>query len=204
MGFSAVIVCRVMTRPDRNERPLHLSLPNFITLGRIILVPIIVWLMVTGQTQVAFFTFVLAGLSDAADGFLAKRYSMETELGAYLDPLADKMLLVCIFVTLGVGGLIPSWLVIAVVTRDVLIVAAVVLSWLLNQPVRIKPLAVSKANTTVQIVLAGVVLADEAFGLGLGMLRAILTWSAGFLTVASLASYLTGWLRHMSEPPEVV
>jgi cardiolipin synthase (CMP-forming) len=181
-----------------------LSLPNFITIGRIILVPIIVWFMLTGQRQAAFFAFMFAGLSDAADGYLAKRFKMETELGAYLDPLADKMLLVCIFVSLGVSGLIPSWLVIAIVTRDVLIVAAVVLSWLLNHPVHIKPLAVSKANTTAQIILAGFVLADEAFGLGLQNVRLVLIWTAGLLTVASMASYLSGWLRHMSKPPEVV
>jgi cardiolipin synthase (CMP-forming) len=177
-----------------------LGLPNLITLGRVILVPIIIWLMVSGNLQLAFLMFVVAGVSDAADGYIAKHYHLETELGAYLDPLADKMLLVCIFVTLGIGGLIPSWLVIAAVTRDVLIVAAVVLSWLLEHPVKIKPLYVSKANTTAQMVLAATVLADEAFGLGLSTLRVALVWITGVLTIASLATYLREWLRHMSEP----
>ena len=136
-----------------------MNIPNIITLGRVILVPIVFWLLVSGQTQAAFFAFVLAGLSDAVDGFIAKRFGLSTELGAYLDPLADKLLIVSIFVALGVRGALPSWLVIAVVSRDILIVTAVVLSWVLGNPVRISPLAVSKANTVAQIVLAGTVLA---------------------------------------------
>ncbi|MBX9864753.1 MAG: CDP-alcohol phosphatidyltransferase family protein [Hyphomicrobium sp.] len=175
-----------------------MNLPNVITLGRVILVPIVFWLLVSGQTQLAFFAFVLAGVSDAVDGFIAKRFGLSTELGAYLDPLADKLLIVSIFVALGVRGALPSWLVIAVVSRDILIVVGVMLSWLLDKPVRISPLAVSKANTVAQIVLAGVVLADDGFGLGLEVLRIGLVWVAGALTIASLYAYLQAWLRHMS------
>jgi len=88
--------------------------------------------------------------------------------------------------------------VVAVVSRDILIVIAVILSWLLSNPVRIHPLIVSKANTVAQIVLAGTVLADEGFGLGLGWARFVLVWLTGALTVASLAAYLHSWLLHMS------
>jgi cardiolipin synthase (CMP-forming) len=175
-----------------------LNLPNLITLGRVILVPLVFWLLVTGQTQAAFFAFIVAGISDGVDGYLAKTYGWTTELGAYLDPLADKLLIVCIFLALGVGGDLPLWLVIAVVSRDILIVIAIILSWLLGNPVRIRPLAVSKANTVAQIVLAGTVLADEGFGLGLGTVRFVLVWVTGALTVASLAAYLRSWLLHMS------
>jgi cardiolipin synthase len=175
-----------------------LSIPNVITLGRIILVPVVFWLLVTGQTKLAFFAFVTAGVSDAIDGFLAKRFGWATELGAYLDPLADKLLLVCIYVALGVGGALPSWLVIAVVSRDALIVMAVMLSWLLAHPVIIRPLAISKANTVAQIVLAATVLADEGFGLGVADMRLVLVWLTGALTLGSLAAYLRAWVRHMS------
>ena len=177
-----------------------MSLPNLITLGRLILVPVIVWLMLAGHTAAAFTAFVVAGVSDAADGYLAKHHNMETELGAYLDPLADKMLIVCIFVTLGIGGALPVWLVIAVVSRDVLIVMAVILSWVLRQPITIRPFIVSKANTVAQIMLAGVVLADEAFALHVSNVRALLIWTTAALTFASLATYLDSWLRHMSQP----
>jgi cardiolipin synthase len=175
-----------------------LNIPNLISLGRIILVPVVFWLLVTGETQAAFFAFIVAGISDAVDGYLAKTFGWKTELGAYLDPLADKLLIVSIFLALGVGGKLPLWLVIAVVSRDILIVMAIVLSWLLSNPVRIRPLVVSKANTVSQIVLAGLVLADEAFGLGLQWVRFVLVWVTGALTLASLAAYLHSWLLHMS------
>ncbi len=178
------------------ERPLNI--PNFITVGRVVLVPIVFWLLVSGRVQAAFFTFVVAGISDAVDGFLAKRYGWTTELGAYLDPLADKLLLVSIFVAMGVLGELPSWLVIGVVTRDIMIVVAVMLSWLMDHPVRIRPLVVSKANTAAQLLLASTVLADVGFGLGLGTMRWALVWITAALTIASLAAYMRAWLQHMT------
>ena len=174
------------------------SIPNLITLGRVILVPVVFWLLLTGELRAAFLAFVVAGISDAIDGFLAKRYGWETELGAYLDPIADKLLIVCIFIALGVTDRLPSWLVITVVSRDVLIVIAVVLSWLLGHPTPMKPLAVSKINTVAQIVLAGTVLADEAFRLRLNGPVQLLTLLAAVTTFASLVAYLRVWLRHMT------
>jgi cardiolipin synthase (CMP-forming) len=175
-----------------------LSLPNLITLARIILVPVVIWLILAGHSHTAFLVFLIAGLSDALDGFLAKRFHMETELGAYLDPLADKLLIACIFVTLGLQGHLPAWLVIAAVFRDVLIVTAVALSSILGHPVTIKPLVISKANTAAQILLAGLVLADEGYHLHLEAVRVVLAWLTGLLTLASLASYLRSWLIHMA------
>jgi len=165
---------------------------------RAVLVPIVFWLLIVGETQAAFFLFVLAGVTDALDGFLAKRFNWQTELGAYLDPLADKLLIVSIFIALGSLRELPSWLVIAVVSRDILIVIAVLVSWLVDNPVTMRPSWVSKANTFSQLVLAAVVLADIGFGLGWGTLRILLVWATGVLTVASLAAYLRTWLRHMS------
>lgn len=176
----------------------RVSIPNLITLGRVILVPVVFWLLLSGELQPAFLAFVVAGISDAVDGFLAKRFGWETELGAYLDPIADKLLIVCIFIALGVTARLPSWLVILVVSRDVLIVIAVVLSWLLDHPTPMKPLAVSKMNTLVQIVLAGTVLADEAFALNLNGPVQLLILLTAVTTVASLAAYLRIWLRHMT------
>jgi cardiolipin synthase (CMP-forming) len=177
---------------------LNINIPNFITLGRIMSVPVIFWLLLTGQNRIAFFVFVAAGISDAVDGYLAKRFNWSTELGSYLDPLADKLLLVSIFIALGVRNELPLWLVIAVVSRDILIVAAVLLAWLLDQRVRIRPLAVSKVNTLAQIVLAATVLADGAFALGLDGTRTALVWITGALTLLSLAAYLRAWFMHMA------
>jgi len=174
------------------------NIPNSITLGRLVLVPLVVWLIIDHQMEAAFLLFLLAGLSDAADGYLAKRYCWNSELGAYLDPIADKALLVSIYVTLGFAGHLPVWLVIAVVSRDILIVGAVVLSWMLSRPLSMQPLLVSKANTLSQIVLAGLVLAELGLGLGLHALGNVLIWVTGALTIISAAAYFWEWLRHMA------
>jgi cardiolipin synthase len=185
---------------------LYINIPNFITLARVLSVPVIFWLLVNGNSRIAFFVFLCAGISDAVDGYLAKRFKWTTELGAYLDPLADKLLIVSIYIALGVSKEIPLWLVIAVVSRDILILLAILVSWLMDHPVRIKPLVVSKINTAAQLVLATTVLADEGFSLGLADTRLVLVWITGALTILSLLAYLKAWLLHMTgyesaEPP---
>ena len=123
-----------------------MNIPNALTLARIILVPFIVWLIITHEMAAAFVLFLLAGLSDAADGYLAKRFSWHTELGAYLDPIADKVLLVSIYLTLGFTNHLPVWLVIAVASRDLLIIGGFLLSWILSRRITVSPLLVSKAS----------------------------------------------------------
>ncbi len=110
-----------------------MNIPNIITLGRILLVPVIVWAIASNQLEIAFAIFVIAGVSDAVDGFLAKRFNMASELGAMLDPVADKALLVSIYMALGIWGAIPRWIVILVVSRDIMIVGAVIVSWLFGK-----------------------------------------------------------------------
>src|SRR6267154_4775544 len=139
------------------------------------MVPVIVWAIASNQMQIAFSLFLIAGLSDAVDGFLAKRFGMATELGAYLDPLADKAMLVSIYVALGVAEAVPGWLVILVVSRDIMIVSAVILSWLVDKPVPLKPLLVSKLNTVAQIALACVIMAARGFDFDAGIAVMVLT-----------------------------
>ena len=148
-----------------------MSIPNIITLGRILLVPVIVWAIASNQMEIAFAIFIVAGVSDAVDGFLAKRFNMASELGALLDPLADKALLVSIYVALGIWGAVPRWIVILVVSRDIMIVAAVIVSWLFGKPIPMKPLMVSKLNTVAQVAFAALVLAALGLRLQSGALR---------------------------------
>ena len=175
-----------------------LSIPNLITLGRILLVPVVVWAIASGAMWIAFLLFVAAGVSDAVDGFLAKRFRMTTELGAYLDPLADKALIVSIYLTLGINNLIPGWLVILVVSRDIMIVGAVMLSWLVGTPLKVKPLLVSKLNTAAQIVFACVVLGTLGFDHKLPILTLVLMILVAVLTLLSVAAYVKEWVRHMN------
>jgi cardiolipin synthase len=175
-----------------------LSIPNLITLARILLVPVVVWAIATGQIRLAFLLFVAAGISDGVDGFLAKRFGMKTELGAYLDPLADKVLIVSIYVTLGITGVIPLWIVILVVSRDIMIVGAIILSWLVDRPVQIKPLMVSKANTAAQIVFACLVLGSHGLGIDIEPVLTMVMALVAVLTLLSVAFYLAEWVRHMN------
>jgi cardiolipin synthase len=179
-----------------------LTIPNLITLMRFVLVPAVVFAMLTGELEWALVGFLVAGISDGVDGFIARQFNQRSELGAYLDPMADKLLLVSVFVVLGFMSELPLWLVIAAVSRDALIVAAVLLSTIMARPVAMKPLFVSKANTAVQIVLAGLVLGELALDVSLGPARTLLIWTSGLLTVASAAAYLVGWLRHMNGDDE--
>jgi cardiolipin synthase (CMP-forming) len=177
-----------------------LNLPNLITLGRILLVPVIVWAIGSGQMQVAFLVFLIAGVSDAVDGFLAKRLHMTSDLGAHLDPLADKALIVSIYIALGITQDIPRWLVILVVSRDILIVGGVMLAWFVGKPMRVKPVLVSKLNTAAQIVLACLVLGSLAFGLALEPAEQAVMASVAALTLASIGFYVREWVLHMSAP----
>lgn len=175
-----------------------MTLPNLITVARFIIVPLVILAMINGEMLTAFVLFLLAGVSDGLDGFIARNFDQRSELGAWLDPVADKFLLVSVFVMLGWLGVLPSWLVIFAVSRDALIVGAVVLSSLLDNPVEMRPLLVSKANTMVQIVLLVLVLADLA---GLARLDAVIGWmiyAVAGLTIASASAYLVTWLRHMA------
>ncbi|WP_421723903.1 CDP-alcohol phosphatidyltransferase family protein [Bauldia sp.] len=181
-----------------------MTLPNLISIGRLFLVPLAIWLIVSGEHVTAFWIFVLAGVSDAVDGFLARHLNMHSMLGTYLDPLADKALLVSIYVTFAVLAEIPVWVTILVVSRDVLIIGAVLLAGLLGHPVEMRPNFLSKLNTVAQIILAAVVLGDLAFPIDLSMLRQVMVIAVGVLTVASAFVYAFDWVRHMgtdkSEP----
>jgi cardiolipin synthase len=180
------------------SRGARVSIPNLITLARILLVPVVIWAITSGEMRIAFLLFLAAGISDAVDGFLAKRFGMATELGAYLDPLADKAMIVSIYVALGIAEAIPRWLVILVVSRDIMIVGAVMLSWLVDKPVALKPLLVSKANTVAQIVLALVVLGALGFEFDAQVVIVLLTALVAALTLLSIAFYVAEWVRHMN------
>jgi cardiolipin synthase (CMP-forming) len=175
-----------------------MNLPNLITIARILLVPFIVWLIISGEMLAAFIAFLVAGISDGVDGFLAKRWSQVTTLGAHLDPLADKLLLVSIFVALGLGAHLPPWLVILVVSRDLLILGGLMVAWVLDRPMQIKPLVISKVNTFAQIALAGSVLGVLGLGIEVPGLIQLGSVAVGALTLASGAVYLRDWLRYVA------
>ena len=176
------------------ERAL-LNLPNLISLGRLLLVPLAIWLILVGNYGGAFWVFVLAGVSDALDGFIAKRFDRRTRLGALLDPVADKTLLVSVYVTLGWAGQLWTSLVVLVVFRDVMIIGGFLLIQAIAAPKRYDPLFVSKLNTGLQIALVAFVLARLGLGVGPGPVGEALSLAVMATTVLSGVSYLVRWTR---------
>lgn len=174
-----------------------MSIPNLVTLARLFSVPLAIWLILSNDLAAAFWLFVAAGLSDAVDGYIAKHMDQRSELGALLDPLADKTLLVSLFVTLGLAGHLPPWIVILVVFRDILIVGGFLLAMAVSQSIRSRPLAISKLNTTLQIALVAVVLGGLGLGIEVRRLTAILVWAVGLTTILSGAGYVVRWWRRI-------
>jgi cardiolipin synthase len=170
------------------------NLANIITFGRLCAVPLAFWMVLDHRIDDAFILFVVAGVSDALDGWLARRYGGNA-VGALMDPVADKALLVTMYITLAAVGALPDWLAILVVFRDVLIVGGVVVLAVLGHTVAIKPLYISKLNTVMQIVLVGVSLLQGGFGLGIPGLATVLAWCVAATTLASGAAYVWNTAR---------
>ncbi len=174
-----------------------MNIPNLITLLRLLLAPVVIWLLLEHEPGWAFGLFIFAGITDALDGMIAKRLGQITEIGAFLDPIADKVLLAGIFITLGVMHEIPAWLVLLTVSRDVLIVGGVLLLYTLDVKVSMQPLMVSKLNTVVQIVLVGMVLGGmnmPQFEI-LSSLISYTIWLAALTTSISGGAYILAWLK---------
>ena len=166
------------------------TLPNLITLARLCAVPAAIWLMLQQRLDLAFLVFIGAGISDALDGWIARAWNARSQLGAVLDPIADKALLVSVYVTLAAIGVLPDWLAILVVFRDLLIVGGVLVLWAVGLPPRIKPIFISKANTAAQILLAALVLLLAGFGFSAPILLEVMIWLVAATTFASGAAYV--------------
>jgi cardiolipin synthase len=171
-----------------------MNLANIITFFRLCAVPLAFWLVLDHRIEAAFWLFVAAGLSDALDGWLARRYGGNA-VGALMDPVADKALLVTMYITLATVGVLPTWLAILVVFRDILIVGGFGVLAVLGHAVAIHPLYISKVNTVLQIVLIGISLLQGGFGLGLPGLAFVLTWCVVVTTLASGAAYVWNTAR---------
>jgi len=166
-----------------------LTAPNVITFGRLCAVPLAFWLIIDHHPVYAFFLFLAAGISDAVDGWMARRWGGNV-VGAVLDPVADKALLVTMYVTLAAVKELPDWLAILVVFRDLVIVGGVIVLAVLGQQVAIRPLYVSKVNTTLQIVLVALTLLLAGFSLRAPVALEVLIWAVACSTLASGAAYV--------------
>lgn len=166
-----------------------------VTLLSFLLAPVFVWLLLRQAYTVALWVFLTACISDALDGFLARRFGLATTLGATLDPLADKLLVACGVVTMGWAGVLPLWLAGIVLLRDLIIVSGAIAYRYTTGNIEFRPLLISKLNTTVQFILVlTALLALSGVGLPDWLLTA-LVWMTVLTTLSSGAQYVWQWSR---------
>ena len=178
-------------------RTIFAQLPNALSLARLACAPAMVWAIVASEHAAAFWIFLLAGVSDALDGFLAKRFKLHSVLGAYLDPIADKTLLVTTYVMLAIYGWLPVWLVALVVFRDLLIVGGALLVRIVTHSLSMQPMTISKINTAAQIILAVWVLAGLALGWRDATALRVVIYAVAATTVLSGGAYVVTWWRRV-------
>jgi cardiolipin synthase len=193
----------MMTHPEHNQKPRaswNITIPNLLTIIRILLTPLFVIFLIREHFDLALLVFVAAGVSDGLDGFIARYFDQRSTLGAILDPIADKMLLIAAFVSLGVLSIIPYWLTVVVITRDVVILLGVAIFSLLNIDFEINPSIVSKMTTVLQVITVCLALLrfDRS---GLAELQMIFFWLTALFTTLSGLHYIyvgMGILQHGS------
>ena len=177
---------------------LILTWPNLISLSRLVSLPLIAWLLLENHVLAAFIACVIAGLSDMFDGFVARMLKTQSTVGAYLDPLADKVLLVGVFYLLSYKGWVDPWLFFIVIFRDLLIIGGALLLFISNKSFNVKPLMVSKINTLLQIVLVAWILGSKALEVEALTISSLLIYSVTTTTIISGIAYMVAWLRYFA------
>ena len=181
------------------ESPARLTVPNIITVARILLTPLFIILLIQKHYHQALWVFVLAGISDMVDGLIARRWQQKSPLGAFLDPLADKLLMCSSFVTLSIYHLIPPWLTVLVISRDVILVLGVMLFKMVNFPVVVRPSLAGKLSTTTQIATVLLVLLAKSWTVSPLSLQAWF-WLTGAFTTVSGLHYIVQALKGAISP----
>ncbi len=168
-----------------------MNIPNFLSLLRILLVPVMVIFLMQNAFLKAIVVLAVSGLTDALDGFLARVLNQQTTLGAYLDPIADKALLASCFITLSIKGILPGWLTVIVISRDFIILLGVAVLYMMSMPYEIRPAFISKVTTAVQLIM---ILFTLLFRTLPGLLDyqwiMFLHWVTAFFTITSGLNYM--------------
>jgi len=171
-----------------------LNVPNMLTLARIIITPVIVYAILSGEALMALVLMIAAGITDMLDGAIARYFNQRTTVGAYLDPLADKLMLISMFVTLFIIGEVPLFLFLAVIFRDVIIVVGAMAYEMVTHSLKMEPSMVSKATTFMQIVYVVILLLHMASPLG-DMWIETAVWITFVITCISGLHYMLVWTR---------
>jgi cardiolipin synthase (CMP-forming) len=183
---------------NRSASPINI--PNMLTVGRFVLTPVFIILLLRHQYGHALVIFAIASVSDALDGFIARRYDQRTPLGACLDPIADKLLHASAYITMTLLGLIPAWITVLVIVRDVTLVLGVAVITLTRKPYEVRPTIFGKASTLFQMLYVVVTLLDPQ-QLSMAAMHPILLWVTAMVTAFSGLHYFFNGMSSMRKPP---
>jgi len=171
-----------------------LNIPNMLTLARIVVTPVIVYAILIGKAEMALVLMIAAGITDMIDGAIARYFNQRTTVGAYLDPLADKLMLISAFVTLFIVGKVPLFLFLAVLFRDAIIVVGAVAYEMVTHQLKMEPSLISKATTFMQIVFVVTMLLNMASPVNESWIQGTL-WVTFIVTCISGLHYMFVWTR---------
>ncbi|MCX5895116.1 MAG: CDP-diacylglycerol--glycerol-3-phosphate 3-phosphatidyltransferase [Proteobacteria bacterium] len=175
-----------------------MNIPNFLTILRILAIPLFIILIAYEHYPLALILFIGAAITDAMDGFLARTFKQKTTLGSYLDPIADKLLLTSSFVVFSIMKLIPAWLSILVISRDIIILLGILVLLVNFFPVEIHPTAISKCTTVFQLFSIGITLLFHVMHKAYIPLQVVF-WTTGIFTVISGIDYVSKGLKIINE-----
>ena len=180
-----------------------MTVPNIITMIRILLAPIFIIYVINGQLLTGLAVLIICGISDGVDGMVARLFNQKSKLGTWLDPLADKIILVSAFFSLGIEGFLPPWLAVVVISRDLLILTGVVIIYLTGIELNIKPVLTSKITTCFQFITVIAVLAGTYLSFMEGK-YIYLYYLTALLTIVSFLQYLYQWLKMMGDKSDTL
>jgi cardiolipin synthase (CMP-forming) len=171
-----------------------MNLPNSITLFRVILIPFFINLMIYGYYRAALAVFIVACITDALDGMIARLMKSKTDLGAFLDPMADKLLIVSAFITLVLLNMLPVWLAIVVISRDVILVFGSIIVYFMQHNFTVQPSRIGKLTTVLQLLCVTLTLVQVDYDLKIGLLHG-LQWTTAAVTIASGIQYVSRGMK---------
>ena len=177
------------------------TLPNALTMLRLMMTPLVLTLFLADMFVAAFWVFTAAALTDAADGWIANVFDAQTRLGAFIDPMADKVLSVSAYLILGIGGFVPQWVVVIVISRDVLLVLGMLITWIAYDRIWVAPLAIGKVTTFAQLSVLWLVFFHLAYMIESAPMSAFIEYGVyivGALTLMSMAAYFLQWFARVA------
>ena len=178
------------------------NIPNLLSIFRLVTIPIVAWLLLADLLLYAALLTICIALSDLLDGLIARLWYAESELGSYLDAIADKAFVISIFILIGILNLLPAFIIILVISRDIIIMGSFVSSFIVKIEIKVDPIQISKVNTFFQFILVIITLLGSTEGFSKYVLSynliEILIGIVMITTTISMFIYIFHWVKNIN------